>query len=151
MISQDKRKAIYLLHEEGMGIRAIGCRLNVNRGTVRAIIEQKGIMPDSTRKDQIELNPELLQRLYKDCHGFVQRVHEKLSEEEGIEIGYSTLTRKMRELGLGKPKNGRREKVLDIPGDEMQHDTSPYLLKVGEKRIWVQASLLYYRYSKIRY
>ena len=33
----------------------------------------------------------------------------------------------------------------------MQHDTSPYKVKLGEKRVWVQASLLYFRYAKVRY
>ncbi len=151
MISQDKRQAIYLLHKEGMGVRKIARSLGVNRNTVSDIIKQKGVMPDSTRKDTIEIDPHLLLKLYKECNGWIQRVHEKLIEEEGVEVGYSTLTRKIRELGFGKTKNERCGKVADIPGDEMQHDTSPYLLNIGDKRILVQASLLYYRFSKIRY
>lgn len=38
MIGPDKRKAIYLLHEEGMGRRDIARRLKVSRNTVDAII-----------------------------------------------------------------------------------------------------------------
>lgn len=151
MISQDKRKAIYLLHEQGMGIRAIAKNLNINRGTIREIIKQKGQLPDVVRKDKIEIDAELLKKLHKDCNGYVQRIHEKLLEEEDIKVGYSTLTRMIRELGLGKPANKRCGKVTDIPGDEMQHDTSPYILTIGSKKIPVQASLLYYRYSKVRY
>ncbi len=33
----------------------------------------------------------------------------------------------------------------------MQHDTSPYVMKIGSKKIKIIASILYYRYSKIRY
>jgi len=151
MISQDKRAAIYLLHNQGMGVREIARGLRVNRGTVSDIIKQKGVMPESARKDKIDVDPELLIKLYKDCDGWVQRVHEKLTEEEGIVIGYSTLTRKISELDLGKSKNQRCAKVPDKVGEEMQHDTSPYKVKLGDKRVLVQASLLYYRYSKIRY
>ncbi len=73
MISQDKRAAIYRLHEEGMGVRKIARSLRVNRGTVREIIEKKGVMPESMRKDKIDLDPDLLVKLYKDCDGRVQR------------------------------------------------------------------------------
>jgi hypothetical protein len=151
MISPDKRKAIYLLHKEGMGLREIARSLRVNRGTVSDIIKQKGVMPESARSDKIELDAQLLIKLYNDCDGWVQRIHEKLTEEEGIAIGYSTLTGKIRELGLGKSKNQRCAQVPDKPGEEMQHDTSPYKVKLGEKRVWVQASLLYFRYAKVRY
>jgi hypothetical protein len=151
MISQDKRAAIYRLHKEGMGVRKIARSLRVNRGTVSEIIEQKGVMPESRRKDKIELDPDLLIKLYKDCDGWCQRIHEILIEEEGIEIGYSTLTLKIRELGLGTSRNQRSDQVPDRPGEEMQHDTSPYGVKLGNRSVLVQASLLYYRYSKIRY
>ena len=151
MISQDKRGAIYRLHKEGMGVRKIARSLRVNRGTVSEIIKEKGVMPESRRKDKIELDPELLIKLYKDCDGWVQRIHEILTEKEGIEIGYSTLTLKIRELGLGASRNQRSDQVPDRPGEEMQHDTSPYRVKLGDRSVLVQASLLYFRYSKVRY
>jgi transposase len=151
MISPDKRAAIYLLHKEGMGVREIARSLGVNRGTVSDIIKQKGVMPESARSDKIQLDARLLIKLYNDCDGWVQRIHEKLTEEQGITIGYSTLTGKIRELGLGKSKNQRCARVPDKAGEEMQHDTSPYKVKLGEKRVLVQASLLYFRYAKVRY
>ena len=151
MISADKRAAIYLLHKEGMGVREIARSLRVNRGSVSDIIKQKGVMPESARSDKIQLDTQLLIKLYNDCDGWVQRIHEKLTEEEGITIGYSTLTGKIRELGLGKSKNQRCARVPDKAGEEMQHDTSPYKVKLGEKRVLVQASLLYFRYAKVRY
>jgi hypothetical protein len=151
MISPDKRKAIYLLYKEGMGVCEIARDLRVNRGTVSDIIKQKGVMPESTRSDKIKVDPQLLIALYKDCDGWVQRIHEILTEEKGIQIGYSTLTLRIRELGLGKSTNQRCARVADTPGEEMQHDTSPYRVKLGIKRIWLQASLLYFRYAKVRY
>ena len=87
MIDPDKRKAICCLHNEGMGIREIVRRLGLSRNTVKAIISLKGNMPDLPRKDKIKIDQELLSRLYEECDGRVQRIHEKLSEEEGIKVG----------------------------------------------------------------
>ena len=151
MIDPDKRKAIYHLHNEGMGLREISRRLAVSRNTVRSIIAQRGNMPDLPRKDKRQIDPELLRRLYVECNGWVQRIHEKLSEQEEIEVGYSTLTSMIRELDLGQSRKRRCDRVPDEPGAEMQHDTSPYTLKIGGKQARVVASLLYFRYSKIRY
>ena len=43
------------------------------------------------------------------------------------------------------------DRVPDEPGAEMQHDTSPYRLKLAGQWTAVIASLLYLRYSKRRY
>ena len=77
MIGPDKRKAIYLLHEQGLGIRKIARQLNVSRNSVRNIISQRGEIPESTRKDKIDIDPELLRRIYLECDGWVQRIHKK--------------------------------------------------------------------------
>jgi len=94
---------------------------------------------------------ELLKRLYQECDGYAQRVHEKLVEDEHIQIQYSTLTRRLRELGLRHSREPRCERVPDEPGAEMQHDTSPYSILLGGARVMLVASLLYLRYSKRRY
>jgi len=150
MIEAHKRKAIFLLHSEGMDARDIARQLKVDRKTVQAIIGQKGEMPDGVRRDKIRIDPELLEKLYKECEGYAQRVHEKLVEEEGLQVTYPTLTRLLRELGISKPPKTRCDEVPDEPG-EMQHDTSPYDVKIAEKLTRVIASLLYLRYSKRRY
>jgi transposase len=151
MIDQDKRKAIWCLHTEGMGSREISRRLRVCRNTVNAIVTQKGGMPEVARKDKTELDGELLRRLYGECEGRVQRIFEKLSEEEKITIGYSTLSRLLRELDLGQSRTSRCDRVPDEPGAEMQHDTSPYTVTLGATPTHVVGSLLYLRYSKMRY
>ena len=111
MIPTEKRKAIYLLYTEGISIRKIAKQLSVDRNTVRMIIKEKGDMPNSVRSDIINLDSELILRLYGDCGGYIQRIHEKLNEEHNIKIAYSTLSKKIRELELGKPKNRRCEQV----------------------------------------
>ena len=123
MIDPEKRRAIVLLHEEGMPQREISLRLKVSRNTVCHIIKHAGAAPEGVRKDKIEIEAELLRRLHGECDGRIQRIHEKLTEEEGITIGYSTLTRRIRELGLGRAAKGRCDRVEDEPGAEIQHDT----------------------------
>lgn len=100
MIAADKRKAAFMLYQDGMTQREIARRLRIDRKTVRAIIKQKGIMPSIVRSDKIQLAPNLLRRLHKECKGEALRVHEKLKNEHGVQVGYSTLTRILRELGL---------------------------------------------------
>jgi transposase len=151
MITADKRKAVFLLHQEGMPIRQISRQLRLSRNAVRRIIAQSGQMPESIRRPVLNLDPELLRQLHQECHGYAQRMMEKLREEHGITVKYSTLTRHLRDLGICAPMSQRCERVPDEPGAEMQHDTSPFVLLVGSQRLRLQASLLYLRYSKRRY
>lgn len=151
MIDPEKRKAIYYLSEQGMPIRKIARELQVDRNTVRSVILQQGEAPITSRSDKIALCPELVTRLYLECDGFAQRIHERLTEEYGIEIGYSTLTTIIRDLDLRKPASGRCEQVPDKPGKEMQHDTSDYRVKFATGEVKLIGSLLYFRFSKVRY
>ena len=151
MIDPEKRKVIYYLYTQGMPIRKIARELRVDRNTVRTVILQQGDVPDTTRSDQIELCPELLTRLYLECDGYAQRIHERLTEEYGIGIGYSTLTGIIRDLGLRKREPGRCEQVPDQPGAEMQHDTSDFRVELEAGCLKLIGSLLYFRFSKVRY
>jgi len=109
-----------------------------------------GKAPGASSTGSLAIDPEKLAALYAECDGWVQRVHEKL-RDEGVQVGYSTLTRLIRKQGLGVPPTRRHDQVEDVPGAEMQHDTSVYRLAVGSQTMTVVASLLYYRYSKTRY
>jgi len=151
MIEPDKRQTIYVLYKEGMGIREISRHMRVSVNSVTIIVRQKGLIPDTPRRDKIEIDHELLVSLYKECSGWGQRIYEILNEDYGIKIGYSTLSRMIRELELGSRKKQRCDQVPDKPGEEMQHDTTIYTFEIGQKRIKVVASIIYLRYSKIRY
>ena len=151
MIAADKRKAVFLLHQEGMPIRQISRQLRLSRNAVRRIIAQSGQIPASIRPSALRLDPELLRQLHQECDGYAQRIMEKLREEHGLAVKYSTLTRHLRDLGIIGPASQRCERVPDEPGAEMQHDTSPFTVLVGAERLRLQASLLYLRYSKRRY
>jgi transposase len=151
MIATDKRKAIFLLHQEGMEVREIVRRLGVSRNTVRVIIRQEGVLPPRVRTDKQRLDEELLRRLYQQCQGRMVRLHEKLVEEEGIQVCYPTLTRMLRDMGISTPQTTRCQRVPDEPGLEMQHDTSLYQVELAGRRVKLIASLIYLRYSKRRY
>lgn len=151
MIEPDKRKAIQLLSQEGMSAREIARRLGVSRNTVQDIIRQGGEVPASTRKEKIRIDPDLLRRLDEECGGWKKRMHEKLVEEEKVNVPYSTLTRILRELGIGSERKARCDRVPDEPGAEMQHDTTLYTVKLGGQPTRLVASSLYLRYSKSRY
>ena len=59
MIATQKRKAIFLLHQEGMSAREIARRLGVGRNTVRAIIKQEGATPHLEHADKQRIDPDL--------------------------------------------------------------------------------------------
>lgn len=151
MIDADKRGVILTLYRSGKGKKKIARLMNVDIKTVRHIIAMGDEAPHKIRKDNIEVDEVLLRGVYKDCSGYTPRTHEVLTEEHGLVIGYSTLTRKLREMGLGVKKTVRSFHVEDVPGEEMQHDTSPYKLKIGGVKMPIICSGLYLRYSKMRY
>lgn len=72
-----------------MSLREISRRLKISRNSVRKIVGQQGAMPNTVRKDKIHIDPDLLRRLHGQCEGWMQRIHEKLTEEEGIQVSYS--------------------------------------------------------------
>lgn len=150
MIDAEMRVAIITLNREGVGIREIAKKLRISRNTVRRILKKPDKSKDISVVSAEKVDPEKLAALFADCDGWVQRIHEKL-REHGVEIGYSTLTRLIRKQGLGEPVVRRHDQVADVPGAEMQHDTSPYTREIGGKPMKIVASLLYYRYSKSRY
>ncbi len=116
MIGPDVRNAIYQLHQAGMSLREISRRLHVSRNAVQKIVKQQGKFARPERSDKKQIDAELLERLYRECDGWMQRIHEKLVEEEGIQIGYSTLTRMLRELGLSRNQPTRCDRVPDHRG-----------------------------------
>ncbi len=151
MIDANRRKAVRALHEEGMSLREIARRLHISRRTLRRILDGPDEAVPRPRKRKVELDEELLRKLYADCEGFIERIREKLAEEHNTPVKYSTLTQRLRELFISAPVKTRCERVPDDPGAEMQHDTTVYTLKLGERTVKVVASLIYLRYSKRRY
>jgi transposase-like protein len=152
MIKQDRRKAIRTLFEEGKTKSELSRIFNIDPKTVRKILSfQTEEASPKPRSDKKEIDSDLLRKTYVRCDGYVQRVHEVLTEENGIEVAYSTLARMLQLSGISKKNNKRCHHVGDFPGAEMQHDTTLHRLKIGKQRVGVVCSGLYLRYCKMRY
>jgi len=139
-----------MLFEQGKKKKEIARFLKIDVKTVRRIIEH-GPGEVQNRSDKIIIDYELLKNLHAECNGYVQRMHEILTEDREVPIGYSTLTRLLREYGIGERHQQRSQRYPDIPGAEMQHDTSVYFVKLADVRRKLICSGLYLRYSKMRY
>jgi len=57
----------------------------------------------------------------------------------------------LRQLARNRSEKSRCDRVPDQPGAEMQHDTSPYVVRLADQPARLIASLMYLRYSKRRY
>ena len=150
MIHADKRQATQTLAASGRSKKEISRLLNISVKSVRRLLKNNGTR-QPPRQDKIAVNEELLRRTYVACNGFRQRIYEVLTEEHGLKIGYSTLTRLLRDSGIGRKHQHRYVHMEEVPGAEMQHDTSPHRIKLGTETVLVQCSSLYLRYSKVRY
>ena len=150
MIPADKRQAARTLFANGRRKKEISRLLQISVKSVRRFLQRSEAVPPP-RQDKISVSEDLLRQTHVRCQGFRQRIHEVLTEEHGLKICYSTLTRRLREYGIGRRSQHRYAHVEDVPGAEMQHDTSPHRVKLGNKPVLVQCSSLYLRYSKLRY
>lgn len=157
MIDAKTRELVWVLHhDKGYGKKAIARMMNLDPKTVRTIIQNEGKAVGSKPKARIELNPDLISRVYQDCDRYGQRTWEVLTEQYGLKISYPTLMRRLEELGLS-PSYEKKKPSVDAerfyvkPGEEFQHDTSPFQVPIGGKRQKVTAAALYFRFSKIRY
>lgn len=150
MIHADKRQAAQTLFSQGRSKKEISRLLTISPKSVRRLLKNSGAAP-SPRPDKIAVSEDLLRQTYDRCNGFRQRIYEVLTEEHSLKIGYSTLTRLLREYGIGQKKQHRYAHVEEVPGAEMQHDTSPHRVRLGTETVLVQCSSLYLRYSKMRY
>ncbi len=89
-----------------------------------------------------------LQAAFARANGNVVRVRELLADD-GLDVPYSTLTRWVREADLRSPPRRAGEYAF-VPGQEMQHDTSPHRLTFApaDKPVSVQCAGLVLAYSR---
>ena len=147
MIPAEIRQAVLTLQAQGRGVRDIARILKVSRNTVRRVLRAPELEAPRLPAEQTEI-AEHLAALYPRCKGNAVRIQELLKEEHGLEVPYSTLTRLIREQALRAPP--RRSGIYTFgPGAEMQHDTSPHRLLLGEKPITAQCASLILAYSRL--
>jgi hypothetical protein len=151
MISSQEQQAVITLFEKGITKKRIARLVDIDVKTVRKIVSHNGDYDRRVRKDKIEVDEQLLRTLYADCEGYTQRVHEKLIEEHSFKLSYATVRRLLNQYGIGVSEPARAQRVPDIPGEEMQHDTSEHWLIIGTTKTKLICSGLYLRYCKMRY
>jgi transposase len=151
MIDQERRTAVQTLYAQGIRKKQIASMLEIDIKTIRSIIDSDCNLQRKQRQDSIDISDKLLEELYRECKGYIQRIHEILTEKHNISIGYSTLTRLIRNKGIGKVDSNRSYQVPDLPGEEMQQDTTVYQILLGSQKHKIVCSGLYLRYSKMRY
>ena len=77
------------------------------------------------------------------------RVQEILQDQYGHSVPYSTLTRIVQSLDLREEKKKQRSGTyVFVPGQEMQHDTSPHGVLLDGKKVKAQCAGLVLGYSR---
>ena len=104
-------------------------------------------MPAAQEAAHYGLTLSYLQSAFERAQGNVVRAQQLLAAEYDLEVSYSTLTRWVREAGLRAPV-ARAGEYRFGPGEEMQHDTSPHRVRIGDKSLIAQCAGLVLAYSR---
>ncbi len=151
MLDEDLRNAILRLHEKGLSIRAIAKACRTARGSVRAVLRSGSReVPEPERPEKAEPWREEILALYKECKGNLVRVHEKLVAK-GVDCSYQALTGFCRRNGIGFRPKAPTGRYTFQEGEEMQHDTSPHRVRIGEKVRLIQCASLVLCFSRMIY
>jgi transposase len=138
------RDAVLTLHAQNRSLRDISRALKLSRNTVRRILRPAPEADDGTSE---RVPVAYLKSAFARAQGNVSRMGELLAAEYEVEVSYSTLTRWVREAGLRAPP-ARAGFYVFVPGEEMQHDTSPHRVTVGQTSLTAQCAGLVLAYSR---
>jgi transposase len=149
MLDLDTRRAVLQLQALGHGVRAIARTLKISRNSVRAVLAQGTAEAAPIERAEIcTAHLDTLRALYADCQGNRVRVWEE-AHKQGIVISYPALTAFLRRQGVGVKHREPAGRYHFEPGEEMQHDTSPHDVKVGEAMRRLQCASLVLCYSRL--
>ena len=147
----ETRAAILTLRERGVGTRRIAQDLRVSRTTVKRVIAEGASPPPAApREESATPHAERIAALFADCRGNLVRVQEELARE-GVTLAYSTLTGFCRRHGIGVVPPKPVGRYHFEPGEEMQHDTSPHKVQLGERENLLQCASLVLCHSRMIY
>jgi transposase len=149
MLSQAQRTTILQLHAQGVGKREIARVLNVSRLTVRKVLRSNAVqVPTLSRPEKAEPYREQILELWHRCKGNLVRVQEELAAS-GASFSYSALTAFCRRHGIGQPPVLAAGAYEFLPGEELQHDTSPHEVLLADRRRKVQTASAVLCYSRM--
>ena len=162
MLDKEMRAAILALHGNDCGIRKIAKELDISRNSVKSVIHSGTVQADSARGSRLDAYLEDIRLLYAQCmdkrkgRANLVRVREKLKDlleqrGEKLEASYSALTWFCREHGLGVVEKEPTQRIVTAPGEEMQHDTSPYTIELSGRKVKRQCASLVFGYSRMLY
>jgi transposase len=147
MLSQAQRTTILELNGQGVSKREIARVLNVSRLTVRKVLRSNSpAVPPLLRPEKAEPYRQQVLELMNTCKGNLVRVREELAAS-GVNLSYSTLTAFCHRHGIGQPPAVAAGHYDFLPGEELQHDTSPHEVLLGGKRRKVQTASAVLAYS----
>ena len=136
------------LYQRGVQIRQISQILKISRNTIRCVIRGKWQERPQRQSPYEELSP-IIREIFSRSEGNAVRIQEILQNEYGRNVPYSTLTRIVRDLALREDKEKRRSGTYQFgPGQEMQHDTSPHPVLIGDRKVKAQCAGLVLGYSR---
>lgn len=151
MLDLSTRTAVLRLHEEGHSRRKIAQALRISRRSVMLVLRSgTAAVPVLLRASSLDGHEDRVKELFLRCAGNRVRVHEEL-EREGVAVSYGTVTRMCRELELGVTPKKRVGRYVHEPGAEMEHDTSPHHVRIGERVLPLQCASLILPYSSYRF
>ncbi|OGA37739.1 MAG: hypothetical protein A3G26_09700 [Betaproteobacteria bacterium RIFCSPLOWO2_12_FULL_65_110] len=146
MIREEICTAVRAMKAQGRSLHEISRALKLSRNTVRRILRAQ----PRGEAEYAPCDAQTLARVhscFERARGNVVRVRELLQDEHELKVSYSTLTRWVREAQLRTPPKRSGEYHFE-PGAEMQHDTSPHRVLIGEKTLTTQCASLILAYSR---
>jgi transposase len=135
------------MDKQGIKKRLIARQLNVSRNTVDRVLKTQAAL-SLIRKSGYDQHIEQVRELFGECQCNVVRVQEELAARYDVKIPYPSLTWLIRKYQLRTPAPKRAGRYHFEPGEEMQHDTSPHRLKLGNRLLTAQCSGLSLAYSR---
>jgi transposase len=142
------RDAVCTLQAQGQSLRQISRALQLSRNTVRRILRQPApATAGEVEWQRLGITLGTLHSAFTRAQGNVVRMGQLLGAEYERDFPYSTLTRWVRAAGLRTPPQRAGEYTFG-PGEEMQHDTSPHRVRIGEQTVTAQCAGLVLAYSR---
>lgn len=149
MLDLDTRRAVFQLQALGHGVRTIARALKISRNSVREVLRAGSVEVPAIEREQLGTpHLDILRALYAECKGNRVRVWEE-AQKQGLAISYPALTAFLRRQGVGVKVQQPAGQYHFAPGEEMQHDTSPHDVKVGETLRRLQCASLVLCYSRV--
>jgi transposase len=149
MLNQRQRTAILELHAQGVKKREIARVLGISRLSVRKVIRSNSTqVPQLMRPEKAEPYRQQILELLARCKGNLVRVHEEL-RALGAELSYQALTAFCRRHGITQSPVVPAGHYDFIPGEELQHDTSPHEVEIAGKKHKAQTASAVLCYSRM--